>query len=297
MQTNVRAGKARRLREGLAAGRTLWSASAYDALSAKLIEEAGFDLVQTAGFVISAAAWGLPDAELYTMTENRDVVRACANAVSLPLIADVDTGYGNAINVMRTVREFEQAGVSGVAIEDQLSPKRCPGMVDVEIVPFDEAVGKIRAAVAARNDPDFVIVARTDARDIDEVVRRGKAFAAAGADMFQIISGHRTGDFESIRHIRREVGLPLKMHVTGWLEDVDREDIESVAGIAGFAHAPLYTVISALRTNLAALRSTKTARGLPIAPIAKADFRTFIGFPEIEALQREYMPSAGPADR
>lgn len=280
------------LRAALATGRTQWSASAYDALSARLIEEAGFDLVQTAGLAISASALGMPDAELCTMTENLQVVRACTAVTRLPIIADADTGYGNAVNVMRTVREFERAGVAGIALEDQVSPKRCPRMSHVDILPFDEAVGKIRAAVAAKTDPDFVIVARTDAEDDAEAIRRGKAFAEAGADLIMVIGKHRK-DFAALRAIRVAVGKPLKVHVTGWLEDVDRRDIESIAGIAGFAHVALYSAVAAVRNNLAALRRDLSPRGLPQPQISREDFRVLIGFPEVDEVQRLYMPATG----
>ena len=106
--------------------KTVWAAGAYDALSALYIQKAGFDAVMTSGFGVSASFLGMPDAELYTMSENLAVVRNVANVVNIPLIADIDTGYGNAINAMRTVREFEAAGCSAVIMEDQVSPKRCP---------------------------------------------------------------------------------------------------------------------------------------------------------------------------
>ncbi|HWV82888.1 MAG TPA: isocitrate lyase/PEP mutase family protein [Hyphomicrobiaceae bacterium] len=277
------------LRSRLAAGRTLWSASAYDALSAKIIGDSGFDLVQTAGFAISASALGVPDVELYSVTENLNVVRACVEAAGIPLIADIDTGYGNAINVMRTVREFEKAGVAGVALEDQVSPKRCPGLTDVEILPFDEAVGKVRAAVAARRDPDLLIVARTDTQDDDEAIRRGRAFVEAGADMFQVIAKYRNG-FAAMERIRREVGVPLKVHVTGKVTEWSRDQIEGIAGVAGFAHVALLSATAALRANLAALAKTKSALDLPIQPMDRSAFHDFIGYPEVHKLQEQFMP-------
>ena len=157
-------------------GELAWAAGAYDALSAKLIEEAGFPVVMTSGFGVSASHLGQPDVELYTMSENLAVVRNVVNSVSIPVVADIDTGYGNALNVMRSVREFEQAGVAAVIIEDQEAPKRCPAAADqIAILPIAEGVSKIRAAVDARQDPDMVIVARTDAVDEAEAIERGRA--------------------------------------------------------------------------------------------------------------------------
>src|SRR6185436_12885535 len=163
-------------RNRVRANKTVWAAGAYDAMSAKMIEAAGFDALLTSGFGVAASFLGQPDAELYTMTENLTVVRNVTNAVNIPVIADVDTGYGNAINVMRTVREFEATGVAGIIIEDQVSPKRCPACADhVEILPVEEAVAKIRAAVATRQNPDLIIIARTDAMDEAEAIRRAQA--------------------------------------------------------------------------------------------------------------------------
>ncbi len=160
------------MRERLGARQTIWAAGAYDALSAKLIEASGFEAVLTSGFGISASFLGKPDVELYTMTENLAVVRQVVNTVKLPVIADCDTGYGNAVNVMRTVREFENAGVAALILEDQVMPKRCPAVANrIEVIPVEEGVAKIKAAVEARQDPDLVIVARTDAGTEAEVGR------------------------------------------------------------------------------------------------------------------------------
>ena len=148
------------LRARLAERRTVWGAGCYDALSAKLIEAAGFEAVLTSGFGISASFLGKPDVELYTMTENLAVTRQVVSTVKIPVIADCDTGYGNAVNVMRTVREFEQAGVAAVILEDQVVPKRCPAIANrIELIPTGEGVAKIKAAVEARRDPDLVIIA------------------------------------------------------------------------------------------------------------------------------------------
>ena len=149
---------ARALRQILESGRTIWSAGAYDALSAIMIERAGFDAVFSTGFGISASHLGQPDVELYTMTENLGVVRNMVSAVKRPVIADGDTGYGNVINVMRTVREFERAGVAGIVFEDQVLPKRCPAAATrVDVLPAAEAARKIRGAVEARRDRKSVV--------------------------------------------------------------------------------------------------------------------------------------------
>ena len=151
----------------------------YDALSARVLERAGFPAVYMTGYGTSLALLGLPDAGLATMSEMHLNARYIANAVGVPVIADADNGYGNAINVMRTVREYIQTGVAGIHVEDQAIPKRCGHVAGRRVIPLEEAVGKVRAAAAVRRDldPDFVLIARTDARgahggSLDEAIRR-----------------------------------------------------------------------------------------------------------------------------
>ncbi len=278
-------------RDRVLAQKTVWAAGAFDALSARYIEAAGFDAVMTSGFGVSASHLGLPDAELYTMTENLTVVRNVTAVTKIPVIADIDTAYGNAINAMRTVREFEATGVSGVIMEDQVSPKRCPICVGgVEIVPVDEAVGKIRAAVAARSNPDMLIIARTDAATEEEAIHRAKAYVAAGADVIQPIS-RCFSSIEGLRALREAAGVPLSLQILGWLEKkLTPAEIESVAGMATFALVPLMTAAKAMQENLTQLARDKTSRNLP-RPVESHDpFIEFIGFKEIEAQQLEYLP-------
>jgi methylisocitrate lyase len=272
--------------------KTVWAAGAYDAMSARYIEQAGFDAVMTSGFGVSASFLGMPDAELYTMSENLAVVRNVTGVVKVPVIADIDTAYGNAINAMRTVREFENAGVSAVIMEDQVSPKRCPICVGgVEIVPIDEAVGKIAAAVEARTNPNMVIIARTDAATEEEAITRAKAYVAAGADVIQPIS-KCFKSIEGLRALRQAAGVPLSLQILGWLEkDLSPDEIESVAGMATFALVPLMTAAKALQDNLNQLAKDKTSRNLPRPVEAHEPFLDFIGFKEIEAKQLKYLTS------
>ena len=277
------------LRNILKAGRTIWTAGAYDALSALLIERAGFDAVFTTGFGISASHLGQPDVELYTMTENLGVVRNMVSAVKKPVIADGDTGYGNVINVMRTVREFERAGVAGIVFEDQIMPKRCPAAAtNIEVLPREEAVRKIRAAVDARSNPDFLIVARTDAGTVEETIARAKLYAEAGADLIQPIS-RTMKNFADLQRLREACGRPLSLQILGWLEsELTPQQIESVAGLAVFPLVPLMTLTSAIERNLQQLVKDKHARNLPLPQTSMADFKKLIGFGAIEELQQRY---------
>jgi len=162
---------------------------AYDGISARLVERAGFPVVYMTGYGTSASRLGLPDLGFAGLAEMADHARNMAAAVTVPLIADADTGYGNALSVRRTVQAYEGAGVAGLHIEDQVAPKRCGHLSGHQVIPRGEFAGKIRAAAEARQDPDFLIIARTDAIsavDFDEALRRGEAALKAGADMLFI---------------------------------------------------------------------------------------------------------------
>jgi carboxyvinyl-carboxyphosphonate phosphorylmutase len=164
---------------------------AHNGVSAKVIEKIGFKAIYATGYGASANVLGKPDIGLMSMSEMVTHMHNMANATSLPIIADADTGYGNAINVMRTVQEYEQAGVAALQLEDQVMPKKCGHMMGRELISMKEMVGKIEAAVSARRDDDLMIIARTDARTkygIEEAIRRGKAYEKAGADIIFIES-------------------------------------------------------------------------------------------------------------
>jgi methylisocitrate lyase len=260
-------------------------------MSAKLAENAGFPAVMTSGFAVSAALLGQPDVEVYTMTENLGVVRNVANAVSVPVIADTDTGYGNAINVMRTVREFEQAGATALIFEDQEVPKRCPAAAErIEILPLIESAAKIRAAVEARRDPNLVIIARTDATTEDQAIERAIAYARAGADLIQPIS-RCFKSIDGLRRLREACGRPLSLQILGWLEtDLQPAEIEEVAGLAVFPLVGLFTATAALKQNFEALWQRRTTRGgMPVPMTDMSNFKKFIGFAEVESLQARFL--------
>src|SRR5437660_5708433 len=175
-----------RLRELLSGPELLVAPGAYDALSARLITQAGFQAVYMTGFGTAASVLGQPDVGLLTMSEMVSRASALAAVVGdVPLIADADTGYGNPINVQRTIHEYERAGVAGLHIEDQVWPKKCGHMEGKQVIPMEEMVQKVRAAVDARQSPDFVIIARTDANAVnglEDAIQRGRAYREAGAD-------------------------------------------------------------------------------------------------------------------
>lgn len=200
---------AKQLRERLNSSSMVVAPFVYDALQAKIAERVGFEAVYMTGFG-TAAARGFPDLGLLTMTEMVENVRSIARSVQVPVICDADTGYGNPVNVWRTVHEYEQAGAAALHIEDQVWPKRCGFLAGKQVIPQDEMVPKVRAACDARRNPDTVIIARTDALAVngwDDVVLRANAYRDAGADLI-FVDGIRTMD-DLNNYVSRLKGLPL----------------------------------------------------------------------------------------
>lgn len=203
----------RRFRELLQRPGIIRSLGAHDVFTARLIENAGLETVFLGGFGTSASLLGLPDVGVITLTEMADAVRRMAQRVSIPVVADGDTGHGDLHNVARTVREFEGAGAAGVLLEDQVTPKRCGHFQGKQVIPAEEMVLKFKAAIAARRDPDFVIIARTDARaveGIDAAIARANRYAAAGADVCFIEAPESRQELE---RIPREVKAPLLVNM------------------------------------------------------------------------------------
>jgi carboxyvinyl-carboxyphosphonate phosphorylmutase len=182
---------------------------AYDGFSARLIEAAGFKAVYMTGAGTAASHLGQPDLGLATLTEMATHASHLASCNSIPLIADADTGYGNALNVVRTVREYEKAGVAGLHIEDQVAPKKCGHIAGKQVVEAKEFADKIRAAVEYKTDPDFVVIARTDARAVtglDDAIARANLYREAGADL---IFFEAPQSLEEVQRVAREVKAPL----------------------------------------------------------------------------------------
>jgi len=203
----------RKLRELLDSNEFIVSPGVYDGYSLKLVERAGFKTACTSGAALSNALLGIADIGVMGLSENVNHCRMLARSVNIPLTADADTGYGNPVNVFHTVRMFEEAGVAGVNLEDQVSPKRCGHMPGKDVVPLEEMVKKIEAACLARRDDDFVIIARTDAlavEGIEGTLRRVKAYAEAGADMI-FPDAVRTPD--EIGRIVETAGIPVTINM------------------------------------------------------------------------------------
>jgi 2-methylisocitrate lyase-like PEP mutase family enzyme len=271
----------------------------YDALSAKVLERAGFPAVYMTGYGTSLALLGLPDAGLATMSEMHLNARYIANAVAVPVIADADNGYGNAINVMRTVREYIQTGVAGIHIEDQAIPKRCGHVAGRRVIPLEEAVGKCRAAAAVRRDldPDFVLIARTDARgahggSLDEAIRRANAYLDAGADL-AFVEGPTS--LEEIRRVCREVRGPVFYNQTGVSPRLTPEQMNELGvAVTILPGATLRVALQAIWDFATALRADGPAAEARFAERFRdhplGDLHTFAGFDQIRAWEAAYLP-------
>lgn len=202
----------RKLRELLAAPRMVRAPGVYDGITAKLSEQAGFEALYMTGAGTSAAR-GFPDFGLLTLTEMAGNGEIIARSVNVPVIADADTGYGNELNVTRMIREYERAGIAGMHLEDQVFPKKCGHLDDKEVIPRDEYVAKVRAAAAARRDPDFLIIARTDAGAVlgwDEAIARANLALQNGADM-AFVEAART--MEQVASIPKLVNGPCLLNM------------------------------------------------------------------------------------
>jgi len=285
-----------RLRELLSAGTPLMAPGAYDALSARLIEQAGFDVVYMTGFGTTASLIGRPDVGLLTGAEMVDNARRIVSAVDVPVIADADTGYGNAINVVRTVQLYEQAGVAGIQLEDQVMPKKCGHMSGKLLIPADEMVGKIRAAVSARQDPDLVIIARTDAvavQGLDEALSRARSFAEAGADLLFVEAPTSEDDIARVAAELKGVA-PL---VFNWAEG-GRTPALSLDRIAELGYSlviyPIGTLLAAT-AGIRALLATLKTEGTPVSALGGLptfeEFTDLIGLPEVQSLEQRFAGS------
>ncbi len=248
----------RSLRELLASGHMIRAPGVYDGITARLAEQAGFDCLYMTGAGTSMAR-GYPDLGLLTLTEMAANAAMIARAAAVPLIADADTGYGNELNVTRTVMEYERSGVAGLHIEDQVMPKRCGHLDGKEVVSREEFVAKIRAAAAARRDPDFIVIARTDSRAIaglDEAVARANAALDAGADIAFV---EAAATLEEVAAIPRLVHGPclLNIVVAGKTPDITLSDAQAMGyRIAIMPSVLLSTVMNACDAVLASVRET-----------------------------------------
>jgi carboxyvinyl-carboxyphosphonate phosphorylmutase len=281
-----------RLSELLASGEMVLAPGCYDALGARLIEEAGFPAAYMTGFGSSASRLGRPDVGLLTLPEMVDNARRIAQAVAVPVIADADTGYGNPLNVIRTVHEFEAAGVAAIHIEDQVMPKKCGHMEGKQLIGAREMVAKVSAAVAARRDPEFLIIARTDARAVeglDAALERASRYRAAGADMLFVEAPQSVDEIETIAAAFPDVPLLFNYAEGGKTPAVTHAVLRDLGfSLVIFPLSILLSATAAIRSVLAEISSKGTpADVLPSLPGFDA-FLDFIGMGEISELEQRF---------
>ena len=264
---------------------------AYDALSAKIVEQAGFKAVTLGGYPTSASLLAKPDVSLLTLTEMVNQARYIAESVNIPLFVDGDTGHGNVTNVARTVKLFENAGVAGLFIEDQVFPKRCGHMEGKQVIPTEEMITKIKAAVDARMDDDLMLMARTDSLavyGIDEAIERGNRFAEAGADIIFIEAPPSVKD---MRRVCREVKAPMSANMVegGKTPILTAKELQDIGySIVTFPLSTLYAAAWGVRMVMEELATRGTTAGYMDKMITFSDFNQLVGLEDIRATERRY---------
>lgn len=291
--------KTARFRQLVESPQILILPGAHDALTARVIEQAGFDAFTCGGFAISATLLGQPDTGQLTMTEMADYYARLADATTIPFIADGDTGYGNTTNVARMVRAYERAGVGALFIEDQVWPKRCGHMEGKRVVDRDEMVAKLKAALDARRDDDMMLMARTDAiatHGFDEALERANLYREAGADIIFVES---PVDMEQIRRIPREVDAPVMLNqVDGGKTPTVTPGEAQAMGYAMIVYptAMSFTVAAAAARLVEALKRDGHTDGMGDDMLRFDDFTSLLGLPELRAREAAYASGAGEAD-
>ena len=285
-----------RLRQRLTNGGLVEAPGIYDAFGALLVEQAGYEAVYLTGTGVAASLLGCPDVGILDLTLMASHAHHVASCIDIPLICDADTCYGNVVNVKRTVEEFEAAGVAAIQIEDQVTPKRNGQLPGVRpVIEFGEAVGKIAAAAAARRDPDFLIIGRTDAADglgIEEGIKRANAYVKAGADIAFVEMKSGPTMLDNLRRVTSEVAAPCFVNVDagGALGDLTADQIGELGvriaiypglarGAAGFA---IREALQTLKRN----GNTKEARA---RMLSSKEFNELLGLPEVEAWEKRFL--------
>ena len=283
---------ATRLRERIAHGaEPLQLVGVVDALTARIAAEAGFEAVYATGAGIANSQFGVPDIGLLTATEMVTQAERIAAAVDVPVIADLDTGYGNALNAARAVRSFERAGVAGIQIEDQVFPKQCGHFDGTSVVAAPEFLGKLAAVLDARLDSNLVVIARTDAiasHGLDEAISRGRAYAAAGADVVFIEAPRNR---EELERLPREIEVPLLVNVVegGKTPELSVAELGSLGyRIVLFANTALRLGVRAVQEGLAVLRADGSSRAVSDRLLPWDERQRLVGLADFRALAERY---------
>lgn len=281
----------KRLRELLARPRPLMAPGAADALTARLIAKHGFEAIYMTGAGSTAVRLGMPDVGLLTMTEMVDNAQRIAEASQLPLVADADTGYGGPVNVQRTVRAYERAGVAGIHIEDQQWPKRCGHLAGKSLIPVEEMVAKIRAGLDARNDPDFVLIARTDALAVEgfeRAMERCRRYEAAGADMIFLEAPSKPEHLAAIPKAFKKPTL-YNMASSGKTPFLHIDEIGKLGfKLVIYPNFALLSAITAITRVLTELKGKGTVAGVVNDIASFQEFFNLVGMKEVQEAEAKY---------
>lgn len=282
------------LNEMIKNGEFIMAPGAYDALTARIIESEGFNAVYMTGFGTSAFHFGLPDRGLLTMTEMVQNADRIVNAINVPLIADADTGYGTVINVDRTVKEYEKTGVAAIHIEDQVWPKKCGHMLGKEVIDEYEMVNKLKAAVEARRNPDFLIIARTDSiatHGFDHAIERAHLFAEAGADIIFVEAPKTKNQMRKIPKLFSK--KPLLINMGPRTPNLPAEELKEMGyAIAIYPGICLAATILACREDVKLLKETGRQREFKEVLQSFAELNDFLGVPYYNELEKRFDTSA-----
>jgi methylisocitrate lyase len=264
----------------------------YDALTAKIAERAGFPAILMGGYSVSAVRLGQPDVGYLTMTEMAAQVKIIAEAVSVPLIADGDTGYGNPLNVMRTVEEYQKAGAAGIILEDQQFPKRCGHMEGKQVIPMEEHLKKLEAAIEARGNRDTLIIARTDSLTplgLQEAIRRGKAYRDAGADVVFVEAPQTVDELKAIREAIPDVPLVANIIEGGKTPVLSAQELKEMGYEIYFCGLTAVLVTAkAIMNTMKHLRQEGSTAGLMDQMFSFAEFNELIGLKEFSLLEKKF---------
>ena len=263
----------------------------HDALCARIAERAGFQAICCAGYANTAALLGKPDVNLLTLTEMVDCAWRIVDAVDIPVFVDGDTGHGNTTNVSRTVKQFEKAGVAGLFIEDQVAPKRCGHMTGKQVIPPDEMVAKLKAALDARADPDLMIMARTDALGVHgfaNAIERACLYRDTGADLIFV---EAVENVDQMRKAIAEVKAPHMANMVpgGKTPALTAKALQDIGyAIVAFATANTYVIAKAVTDLFTTLHATGTTAGMEGRMIEFEEFNRLVGLPEIRAAESRF---------
>lgn len=267
----------------------------YDAFSAKIFKQAGFKVLYMTGSGLTASLTGMPDVGILTMTEMVNQARNIVNAVDLPLICDADDGYGNPINVIRTVKEYERAGVAGIHIEDQVAPKKCGHFEDKQVIPAEEMVKKIEAAHYAREDDQFLLIARTDSRSVkglEEALKRARLYFEAGADMIFVESPQSVDELKTISGELSDIPLLVNMVEGGKTPILPFEDLQEMGfKIVLYPTSSIRAVAKALQELAAGLCRKKGTKDFETRLVTFEERNEITGLADIKELEKRFVKS------